>query len=264
MKLIINPKIYLPVIYILLGLLAYFILKKINNKINKKIIVSSRATDKKKNTIISLINNIIKYLIAIIIVLSILKVYGVDTTSILASLGIIAVVIGLAFQDIAKDMLSGISIIFDNLYAVGDVVKINDLSGEVISLGLRTTKIKSSIGEVQSISNSIINEVVNYSIYNKILFIDIKVSYDTDIEKLENILNEINEEIKKEEGVKGDLILLGIDSLNDSDITYKISIECKYSYSFAIKRKLLRMVKERLESNNIEIPYNKLDVRVRK
>lgn len=262
MKLIINPKIYLPLIYILFGLFGYLILKKINDKINKKIVVNSSFSSKRKNTIISLINNIIKYLIAIIVVLSILDLYGVDTTSILASLGIIAVIIGLAFQDIVKDMLSGISIIFENLYAVGDTVKINDLTGEVISLGIRTTKIKSSSGEVQSISNSAITFVINYSIYDTVIYLDIKVNYG--ISLLERILNEIKEEIKNEDGVKGELKLLGIDSLNDFNFTYKVSLECKYNNSFAIKRKILSLVKEKFEKNNIELMTNKLNVNVRK
>ena len=70
-------------------------------------------TDKKRVTIISVLKNLIKYFIAIIVILAILSVYGVDTTSIIASLGIVGVVLGLACQDIAKDFLAGIFNIFD-------------------------------------------------------------------------------------------------------------------------------------------------------
>ncbi len=261
---IIEAKIYLPIIYIVIGFVLYYLLKKINDKLSKKIVINKTGSDKRKNTIISLINNIIKYIIAIVIVLAILKVYGVDTTSILASLGIIAVVIGLAFQDIVKDMLSGISIIFDNLYAVGDTIKIGDFTGEVISIGIKNTKIKSCYGEIKSISNSQVTEVINYSLYDRTLFIPVNVSYDTDIEKLEKVLNEVKEEIKTEDGVKSELELLGIDSLNDSGITYMVTLTCKYSNSFRIKRRLLGLIKSKLVENKIEIPYNKLDVNVRK
>ena len=109
-------------------------------------------------------SNVFKYLILIFVVLGILKLYGVDTTSIIASIGVFAAVIGLAFQDILKDVLAGASIIFDNKYAVGDVVQINGFTGTVIEFGLRTTKIKSFSGEVKSIGNSSFNEVINFNL----------------------------------------------------------------------------------------------------
>lgn len=263
MKYLLNEKIYLPIIYILLGVFIYAIIKTILNKFSKKIKIQKGAV-KRKNTIVSLINNIVKYVIAILIILSILGVYGVDTTSILASLGIAAAVIGLAFQDIAKDFISGVSIIFDNQYAVGDMVKINGFTGEVIDVGLRTTKIKAYTGEILILSNSTINEVVNYSLENMNLVIDVSVSYDTDINKLEKVLLSLNNPIRSFEEVNGDLILLGVDELGSSSVVYKISIACKPTTQFGLKRKMLKLIKEELDANNIEIPYNKLDVNIRK
>lgn len=265
MKFLLNEKIYLPIIYIALGILGYIIIKNIINKIIKRIKTgSSVGTNKRRNTIVSLITNIIKYVIAILIILSILGVYGVDTTSILASLGIAAAVIGLAFQDIAKDFISGISIIFDNQYAVGDLVKINNFTGEVIEVGLRTTKIKAYTGEIMILSNSTINEVINYSLFGSNLVMDINVSYNTDIDKLEKVLLSLNDKIKDYEEVKGDITLLGVDSLASSSIVYKISIPCMPTTSFGLKRKMFKLIKQELDNNNIEIPYNKLDVNVRK
>ena len=134
-----SPKFYQPIIYIAIGLILNFIVSKVVGKITSK---GNNAKDKRKTTIINLVKSIIKYLILIIVVLGILDAYGVDTTSIIASLGVAAAVIGLAFQDILKDFLAGITIIFDNKYAVGDIIEINGFTGTVTSLGLRTTKIK--------------------------------------------------------------------------------------------------------------------------
>ncbi len=263
MKFLLKEKVYLPIVYIILGVIIYFILKGIINKVSRNIKTSNGFT-KRKNTIVSLVNNIIKYLIAIFMILSILKLYGVDTTSMLASLGIAAVIIGLAFQDIAKDLISGIAIIFDNQYAVGDYVKINGFQGEVIGLGLKTTKIKAYTGEVLILSNSSITEVINYNLSPANLVIDINVSYDTNINKLEKILESLNDKIKENKEVIGDIKLLGIDELSNSSVVYKISIECTPMTQYALKRKVLKLIKEKLDENNIEIPYNKLDVKVRK
>lgn len=263
MNFIIKEKIYLAIVYIVIGLIIYYILKKIIKKLTKNIKINDIA-NKRKNTIMSLINNLIKYLIAIFIVLSILNTYGVDISSILASLGIVAVVIGLAFQDIAKDLLSGIFIIFDNQYSVGDMVEINGFTGEVISLGLRTTKIKSFTGEVLIISNSLINEVINYNLENTNLIIDINVGYNTNIDKLEKVLLSLNDELKNYEEVNGELQLLGIDEFATSSIVYKILVGCKPTTQYGLKRKILKLIKQEFDKNDIEIVYNKLEVNVRK
>ena len=89
-----------------------------------------------------LLKNITKYTVIIFLILAILTVYGVDVTSVLTGLGIVGVVLGLALQDLAKDIIAGFSIIFENQYAIGDTISINGFKGEVIFLGLKTTKIK--------------------------------------------------------------------------------------------------------------------------
>ena len=263
MEFLLNEKIYLPIIYVILGIIAYIVIKNIIKRVSNKI-KTNNIIDKRKNTIVSLISNIIKYLIGILIILSILGVFGVNTTSILASLGIVAAVIGLAFQDIAKDLIAGISIIFDNQYSVGDMVKINGFLGEIIEVGLRTTKIKAYTGEVMILSNSTIIEVINYNLNDTNLVLDINVAYNTNIDKLEKILLSLNENIKKFDEVIGELVLLGVDELSSSSIVYKISIPCKPTTQYGLKRKVLKIIKQKLDDNKIEIPYNKLDVNVRK
>ena len=253
-----SEKVYLPIIYIALGLIIYNIIKIIINKISK-----NKHIDKKKKTIISLIKNIIKYLIYILMILSILNVYGVNTTSIVASIGVAGLVIGLAFQDIIRDFLSGIFILFDNQYTIGDTVSINNFKGEVISFGLMSTKIKAATGEILILSNSSFKEVINYSIDNTILYITLDVSYDTNIDKLEKVLNDLKEDVMKIENVCGEYKLLGISEFSSSSIKYLVSIECKPNTHYQIKRDYLKLIRNAFNKNNIEIPYNKLDINIR-
>lgn len=256
-----SNKVYLPIVYIVIGVIVNSIVMKVVNNISFK--TKNKSKDKRKDTIVSLGKNIFKYIIMIFVVLGILNVYGVDTTSIIASLGIFAAVIGLAFQDILKDLLAGVTIIFDNKYAVGDTVEINGFKGVVTSLGLRTTKIKAFSGEVKCIGNSSFNEVTNYNLEDSDLFIKLSVAYDTDIDKLEKILNNMKKEIVKIDNVK-DMSLLGVDELSDSSIIYLIDVTCKATYGAGIKREVLKMVKKRFDKEGINIPYTTVDVNIRK
>ena len=212
LKFIKSEKFYLPIIYLILGTIIYHLIKIVINKISK-----NKHIDKKKQTIISLVKNIFKYLIYIFIVLSILNVYGINTTSIIASIGIVGVIIGLALQDLIADFLAGICILFDDKYTIGDIVSVNNFKGEVINFGLMTTKIKSATGEIKIISNSSFKEVINYSINKTVLFITLDVAYNTNIELLEKVLKDLSEEkdnnkIKKEKYEK---------KVEDSNLTIK-------------------------------------------
>lgn len=262
-KFIESEKFYLPIIYIALGFIIYFIIAMIINRISKIKVKGRKIVEKRKLTIISLIKNIIKYVIAILVVLAILSVYGVNTTSIIASLGIVGLVVGLAFQDIIKDFLAGIFIIFDNEYTVGDYVKINNFTGEVIELGLKTTKIKAGTGEIKIISNSTFTEVINYSQALSKITINIPVSYNTNLDKLEKIFEDLKPTLLKLENVRNDITILGLSSLDASGMTYSILIECLPMTQDSVKRQALRIIKEELDKNKVEIPYNKVDINIK-
>lgn len=262
LEIITNEKFYLPIVYIVLGVLFYSILSNLANKYMKHK-SPSKGKDKRKDTIITLCKSIIKYIVLIFVVLGILKLYGVDTTSIIASLGVFAAVIGLAFQDMIKDLLAGVTIIFDNNYAVGDTIEVNGFTGTVISLGLRTTKIKAFSGEVKSISNSSFTEVINYSLANADLFIKLNVAYNTDIAKLEKVLESLRSEILKIDNVK-DYKLLGVDELGESSIVYMIDVTCQAMTGVPIKRKILKLIKEKFDKEKISIPYTTVDINIRK
>lgn len=257
-KFIKSEKFYLPIIYIVIGFIIFTIIKFFVDKIKK-----NKYIDKKKITIIQLIKNIFKYIIFILVILAILNVYGVNTNSILASIGILGVIIGLAFQSLISDFLAGIFILFDNHYAIGDIVSINGFKGEVISFGLMSTKIKAATGEVLIISNSSFKEVTNYSLYNTSLFINLDVSYNTDILRLEKVLEEIKEDVLKITNVIGNYKLLGINDFSASSIRYLVSIECKSGTQFQVKRDYYKLIRNAFIENEIEIPYNKMDVFVR-
>ena len=263
LKFIQSPKFYMPTIYIISGILIYMFIASTITRLSKLNIKHvNKDIDKRRATIIGLINNIIKYIIIIIVVILILNTFGVDTTSIIASLGAVSVIIGLAFQDIIKDFLAGIFIIFDNAYAVGDWVEINGFKGEVVSLGLKATKIKSYTGEVKIISNSSFSEVTNYNINHSKIVIYVPFSYEVKIEKIEKALEIIKEKIEENKNVHK-MELLGVDEFESSSISYAIAIECVPMTHIGIKRETLKLIKTTFDKEGIEIPYNQLDIHIK-
>ena len=262
-NIVISRKIYLPIIYIIVAVIIYFIISKIVEKplvIGKLRKNKSKLQQKKEETIINLIKNVIKYVVAILTVLSILSVYGINTTSIIASLGIVGAIIGLAFQDIIKNFLAGITIIFDNHYMKGDIVTINGFKGEVIELGLQSTKIKSYTGEVMVIGNSLITSIINHSMFDTKLVIDIPVYKEVSISKLESILKVVSKKITKLKEVKSDMVLLGIEKLNANNYIYKLEIDCLSNNHFGVNREFMRLLKEEYDKNGIEVPGEYLEI----
>lgn len=263
-KFVQNEKFYLPIIYIAVGILLYVIIAKTITSISKiDINKHSKGFDKRKNTVIALIKNVIKYTIAVIVIIMILNVYGVNTTSLIASLGVATAIFGLAFQDTIKDFLAGIFLIFDNAYAVGDWVKINNFTGEVIALGLKTTKIKAYTGEVMVLSNSSFTDVVNYSLNHSKMLIYIPIHYSTSIDEVEAVFTEVKKTIEKEKDIYT-MDLLGIDEFEDSCMKYVVVIDCSSMTHFGAKRKVLRLIKKLFDEKGIEIPYNQIDVHIEK
>ena len=237
-------------------IIGYILYKIISKMVSKYLSKQAGKDKKKKQTMIGIINNIIKYFFIIIILLIILDAFGVDTMALITSLGVIGLVAGLAVQDTLKDFVSGMAIVFESQYFVGDIVEINGFKGEVISLGLKTTKLKAPTGEVKILANRNIIEVINYSISNVSATVSFQISYEDDIEKVEQILNKLFIKLNKEmTNIKGEISLYSITDLCDSGVELKAGVDCEASKVLEVKRYLLKEIKKELDKNKITIPY---------
>ncbi len=253
-----KKEVYGLAIIIFLGLILYYLGKIVIEKI-----IISGKTDferKKRNTIVKLISNIFRYVIYILIILTALNLYGVDTKALLASLGVVGAVLGLALQDTIKDFISGITIIMDNFFVVGDTVTYQDFTGEVIDMGLKTTKIKKVSGEVFVIANRNIDAIINISQKPATIVIDIPTAYEVKTNIVEKTITKILEEIKKMEGVKKEPQYLGISSLDESSVNYTISFLCPQERQWQMKREALKIIKNQYDKDKIKIPYKQIEV----
>ena len=257
MEYILKKEVIAPIIILIVSFLLLFISKKIIHRIfNFK---SIKVNERKKKTIVNLIDNIVKVIVLLIAILIILEIYGIDTKSLVASLGVVGLVIGLALQDLIKDFIVGISIIFEGQYSIGDWVSINGFKGEVIPSSLRVTKLKAYTGEVKIIANRNITELTNYSLEMANLIIDVSVAYESDIEKVKKVLDKLCEQIKDEYKLK-EVTCLGIQELADSSIKFRLVANTNYSEQFTLDRNIKREIVKIFAKNNITIPYNQVVV----
>ena len=176
----------------------------------------------------------------------------------------IGAVIGLAFQDIIKDLLAGIFIIFDNAYAVGDWVVVDGFKGEVISVGLKTTKIRAYTGEVMILSNSSFNKVTNFNLEIPKLLIKIPFSYDEDLVKVEKVIKKVLDDLKENDKDVKKIEMLGVDEFGESSINYAVAIDCNINTYIRVRREFLRNIKLAFDKEKISIPFNQLDIHIEK
>lgn len=252
---ILKKEIIAPIIILLVSIFLCSISKKIVYKIFN--FSSSKLNEGKKKSIVQLMNNIIKFVIFLIAITTILEIYGIDTKSLIASLGVVSLIAGLALQDLLKDFIVGVSILLEGQFSIGDCVNINGFKGEVIPSNLRTTKLKAYTGEIKHIANRNITEVTNYSTESTNLIIDISVAYESNIDKVKKTLDELCIELKQQYKLK-DLSCLGVQELDNNSIKFRLVALTKYSEQFDLERTIKKEIIQVFAKNKITIPYNQV------
>ena len=244
---------------IIVAFILYFIIKQvISNFFIKK---AKHHSNKKALTILTILNNVIKYIILIIALLTILATWGVDTKALIASLGVAGAVAGLAMQDMIKDFLGGADILTEDQFKVGDNIQVGNFRGNVIYLGMKTTKIRAYTGEVKIIANRNINEVINYSIMPAVCVIDVELSYENSTEKAEEVLKTVIERVSKMVNyLKRPITILGIEELTTDSVVYRIEAEVSAMKNFEFNRIFLKEIKKEAEANHLTLSYRKVDV----
>lgn len=234
-----------------------FILYIVITKLLKKIFFMkiSLVNSKRSKTIFTLTKSIIKYLIIIFDIVIVLAIFNFNTSGLVTSLGIAGILIGLAVQDTVKDFLSGIFILYEDQYRVGDWVEISGFNGEVIGLELKTTKIKSYTGEIKIISNRTITEVINFSKNNLLAVVDITLPFEIELNVVENAIKEIIPSLEESiPNLKGKINYLGVRSFSRDGFELRLTVLAKSLKHWEVERLIRRRIKEQLEKKKIIIP----------
>ena len=213
----------------------------------------------RSKTIFTLLDGFTKYACAIIIILLILKSFGVDTTALVASVGVLTLIVGLGAQSLIADIIAGIFIIFENEYNAGEIISVDGFRGTVLEIGIRSTKVIDAAGNIKIINNSNIGDIVNLSRELSLAVVDLDFPYDVPVDLVENILKN-NFELMKEniKGIIDGPFYKGICNYKDSNVTLKIVAQCKEEDRFQVERDLMREYRRILLENNIDMSYQQV------
>ena len=243
----------ISLIFVFMAIVLIFIATFITHLFDNK--------SRKAKTVSSLVRSLVKYIIIIALICVILVVWGVDVIGIVAGVGILTLIIGLGCQSLIQDVISGLFIVFDDYFAVGDMVIIDGFRGKIVDVGLKTTKLQDFGGNIKSITNSSILTVVNMSRLRSVASVTLSVSYNEDIERVEAIIIKEIEEIKKKVPniVEGPWYK-GIDAISASSVDFLVLCFVMEDNRFQVTRDLKREFYLCFKKNNVQIPYTQVTV----
>ncbi|MGN1148379.1 MAG: mechanosensitive ion channel family protein [Lachnospiraceae bacterium] len=213
-------------------------------------------------SILSLTCSLIKYIAFIVIFCWGLTILGVNIGTIVASVGVLALIVGFSAESLIADVVTGTFMLLENQYNVGDIVEVNGFRGTVTSIGIRTTCITDTGDNVKIINNSEMKNILNRSDNLSRAVSDIAIPYETDIEKLEGELPKLLEEIYNAhtDTMQNVPQYLGVQELQDSGILLRFVVEVSEKNIFSAMRTLNHDLLLGFRRLGVECPFPQLDV----
>lgn len=237
-------------------IIIYYIVKFIGKRAIKKVFEKStkKVTTGRSQTLQALCINIFTYFLLFIVIGIIFELFGLDIKALLAGAGIIGLAIGFGAQGLVSDVVTGFFILLEKQIDVDDYVSVAGIDGVVEEIGLRTTKLRGSDGTVHYIPNRNIGTVSNYSRGNMRALVDISISYNDDIDKAIQVLQDVCNRIREEDDniVEGPNVI-GVQSIESSSVVLRVIGKTKTDTQFDVERKLRKAMKEALDQNGITI-----------
>ncbi|WP_372946997.1 mechanosensitive ion channel family protein [Mariniphaga sp.] len=256
------------VLILILVLLVVLRLVSFSLKRLKKTLVSrsqksekgdAAEVEKRIITLVGIINGLVKIVLWVIVIMILLKKFGVDIGPILASAGIIGVAIGFGSQELVRDFISGFFILLENQVRTGDVAVINGTGGLVEKIEMRTITLRDFSGVVHIFQNGKINTLSNMTKEWSAMVFDIGVAYKENVDTVIEVMREVGNSMQNDENFKNDILepieIFGLDQFGDSALVIKARIKTKPIQQWTIGREYRKRLKVAFDKRNIEIPF---------
>lgn len=232
--------------------------EKLPGERHREAVVSTRRVQRAK-TIGDLFKSIVTGLLVAIVGTMMLSELGLDIAPIIASAGIIGLALGFGAQSLVKDFLSGVFMILEDQYGVGDVVDVGEASGTIEAVSLRITRLRDLNGTVWYVPNGTILRVGNMSQNWSRAVVDVAVAYDADLARTTAVLQEVAHAVWEDEDLRGVVIeepeVTGVESLAADGIHLRVLVKTAPMEQWGVARDVRRRIIARFEAEGIPLPF---------
>jgi small-conductance mechanosensitive channel len=257
------------IILLILGAVIYRYGGKVIERVVRKTVtkepnLTEAEEDRREETLIKIFEGTFKILIVLIVGLMILSEFGINIAPLIAGAGVIGLAVGFGGQYLIRDIITGMFIILENQYRVGDAVNISGIGGSVEDITLRATVLRDLDGVVHHIPHGEVTTVSNMAKGFARVNLNIGVSYNTKLEKVIETINRVGQEMIKDEKLKELIIkapeFLRVDEFADSAVVVKILGETKPLAQWEVTGELRKRLKIEFDKEGIEMPFPQMVV----
>ena len=211
--------------------------------------------------LIDLICSFIKYVAVIALIFAVLSTWGVNTTALLAGIGILSLVVGLGAQPLIEDIIAGLFIVFEHVFEVGDIIVVDGFRGTVKEIGIRTTQIEDAGGDIKVVNNSDIRTLVNMTSQLSLAVSEVDIEYGESLERVELVIKDNLPAIREEiPDIAEGPFYMGVSRLGASGVTLRFTAKCPEMQKFQVERDMNRQLKLLFDRNEINIPFTQVVV----
>lgn len=245
------------------ALLLWWILRMVIRRIEKSLgepqAGALTAQEQRTRTLTGLLRSVGRVIISVIFLFMFLSAIGLDLGPLLAGAGVVGLAISFGAQSLVKDVISGLFILIENQFAVGDVIRIGTVSGAVERMTLRVVVLRDVHGVVHIVPNGEIKTVSNLTRTWARVVLDVGVAYKENTDRVVAVMREVGRELWDDPDWRPLLIdpveVPGIESFTDSAVTIRITAKTLPLKQWDVARELRRRLKRRFDTEEIEIPF---------
>ncbi|MBN2863997.1 MAG: mechanosensitive ion channel family protein, partial [Bacteroidales bacterium] len=247
------------IVYVVNLILARIVRRTVKIAVVREEGMSEEAELKRENTLIRIFNGAIRIILITIGLMMILPEFGIEIGPILAGAGVVGLAVGFGAQYLIRDIITGLFIILENQYRIGDVINLGSEGGVVEDISLRMTTLRDLNGTVHHIPHGEVTRVSNLTKSYSRVNINIGISYNANIEKVIDVINRTGEKLAEDPQFK-DLIIsppkfLRVDEFADSSVVVKILGDTKASKQWDVAGEFRKRIKAEFDREGIEIPF---------
>lgn len=219
----------------------------------------SERREQRARTTASVLKSLSTAVIVAVVAITVLDVLSIPVGPLLASAGIVGVAVGFGAQSLVKDVISGLFMIAEDQYGVGDVVDLGEASGVVEAVGLRITRLRDTDGTVWYLRNGEVLRVGNRSQGWARAVLDVGIAYGEDVNRAQALLLDVARGLMQDEAFAGVVLedpeVWGIESVTADGVVVRLVVKTRPLEQWNVARELRRRIKERFDAEGVRVAY---------